>query len=212
VPDDAKRGILFVVSGPSGSGKSTLARRLLAEAEELGFSVSHTTRPRRDEEVEGRDYHFVDDAAFDRMVAAGKFLEWATVHGRRYGTAREATLAALREGTDLLLDIDVQGARQLRQSGIQAVYVFVLPPDFATLERRLRVRGSEDESEVRRRLSIATQEVAEFDRYDYLIVNDDLQAAGADLTALVRGERCRTARRADRARAILEGMPRAGGA
>ena len=137
------RGTLFVISAPSGTGKSTLARRLLESVGELRFSVSYTTRPRRPGEESGREYHFVDDARFDAMTASGAFLEWARVFGHRYGTGREATEAALGAGTDLLLDIDVQGARQVRASGLDCVSIFVLPPDFATLEERLVRRGSD---------------------------------------------------------------------
>jgi guanylate kinase len=136
------RGILFVISAPSGTGKSTLARKVLESTPELEFSVSYTTRPRREAEVDGREYHFVDRARFDAMIGAGEFLEWAEVFGQRYGTGREPTRGALSEGRDLLLDIDVQGARQVRRSGQAAVFVFVMPPDFATLEARLRARGA----------------------------------------------------------------------
>src|SRR5262249_40999864 len=137
-------GTLFVISAPSGTGKSTLARRLVAELPALLFSVSYTTRPRRTGEDNGREYHFVDDAGFDAMIAGNGFLEWARVFDRRYGTGREATAAALAAGESLLLDIDVQGARQVKASGLDAVSIFILPPDFAALKERLLGRGSED--------------------------------------------------------------------
>jgi guanylate kinase len=201
------RGILFVLSAPSGTGKSSLARRLLSEDRRLSFSVSYTTRSMREGERDGREYHFVDDAAFDSMVERGDLLEWAHVFGRRYGTGRVATEARLAHGSDLLLDIDVQGARQVRESGAEAVFVFVLPPDFASLETRLRSRGTEEETEIERRLAQARGEAEEFSGYDYLVVNDDLDRALDDLSAVVRAERLRTARRGGDARRIVATFP-----
>lgn len=202
-----ERGILFVVSAPSGTGKSTLTRRLLDGVPGLEFSVSYTTRAKRPGETDGREYHFVDDAVFDRMVEAGEFLEWAVVFGRRYGTARSATEATLAAGRDLLLDIDVQGAGQVRTSGVPSVSVFVLPPDYATLEARLRFRGSEPESEVHRRLSQARAEADEYRRYDYVVVNDDVERASKEIRAVVRAERARTDRRLEFVQKILETFP-----
>ena len=201
------RGILFVLSAPSGTGKSSLARELLAGDPRLAFSVSYTTRGMREGERDGREYHFVDDAAFDSMVERGDLLEWAHVFGKRYGTGRAVTEARLGEGCDLLLDIDVQGARQVRRSGAQAVFVFVLPPDFASLENRLRSRGTEGEADVERRLAQARGEAEEFPGYDYLVVNDDLDRACDDLRAVVRAERLRTARRDGDARRIVATFP-----
>lgn len=200
-------GVLFVLSAPSGTGKSTLARGLLAAEPALAFSVSFTTRPPRAGEHDGRDYHFVDDATFDRMVERGGLLEWATVFGKRYGTGRAATAERLAEGRDLLLDIDVQGAAQVRRSGIEAVFVFVLPPDFATLEARLRARGTEREGDVARRLAVARAEAEEFPSYDYLLVNDDRERACADLSAIVHVERLRVGRRTEEARRIVATFP-----
>ncbi|HVQ35700.1 MAG TPA: guanylate kinase, partial [Candidatus Bathyarchaeia archaeon] len=139
-----RRGIVFVISAPSGTGKSTLARRLLESVPGLKFSVSYTTRPRRAGEESGREYHFVDAARFDALAASGGLLEWAQVFGERYGTGRDATEAALAAGDDLLLDIDVQGARQIRASGLDAVSIFVMPPTFAALESRLKMRASDE--------------------------------------------------------------------
>ena len=201
------RGVLFVLSAPSGTGKSSLCRRLIEEVPGLAFSVSFTTRHRRAGEENGKQYWFVEDARFDAMIAEDAFLEWAEVFGRRYGTGRAATAQALADGRDLLLDIDVQGARQVRQGGDDAVSVFLLPPDFRTLEGRLRSRQSEDEGEVARRLALAGVEAEEFAHYDYLVVNDDLERATADLAAIVRAERCRTARRGTAAARILATFP-----
>jgi len=201
------RGTLFVISAPSGTGKSTLARRLMESVPGLAFSVSYTTRPRRAGEESGREYHFVDDARFDAMAAAGEFLEWAPVFERKYGTGRAATEAALASGTDLLLDIDVQGATQVRASGLDAVSIFILPPDFPTLNARLRGRGSEDAVSAEKRLHEATHEAMQYDRFDYNVLNADLEEASLELASIVRAERARTVRRIDRVRQVLATFP-----
>ena len=203
----AAPGILFVVSAPSGTGKSSLARRLLEEVPGIAFSVSYTTRPRREGEEDGREYHFVDDAAFDRRIAAGDFLEWARVFSHRYGTGREATRRELESGRDLLLDIDVQGARQVRESGIPCVCVFILPPDYATLESRLRLRGSEAEGQIAERLAQARVEAEEYVHYDYVVVNDEIKRATKELRAVVRAERARRSHRESEVRRILATFP-----
>ncbi len=192
--EPGSRGTLFVISGPSGTGKSSLARRVLSGTARLDFSVSYTTRARRPGEEDGREYHFVDDRTFDRMVAEDAFLEWAHIFGKRYGTAREATERALAGGKDLLLDIDVQGARQVRAKALDAVTVFVMPPSFEALAERLRARGSEGETEAAHRLSLARREAEEVQSFDYLIVNDDLERAASELRAVVEAERRRVGR------------------
>jgi len=202
-----KDGTLFVISAPSGTGKSTLARRLIESVSGLSFSISFTTRPRRAGEESGRDYHFVDDARFDAMVEAGEFLEWAPVFGRRYGTGRKSTEEALAAGRDLLLDIDVQGAAQVRKSGLPAVSIFVLPPDFATLEDRLRRRASEDPAALALRLHEARREAMEYDHFDYVVFNADLEDASGELASIVRAERARCARRRERVKTVMATFP-----
>jgi len=188
------RGILFVVSAPSGTGKSSLAQRVVSEVPGLAFSVSYTTRQRRSGETEGREYHFVDDRTFDSMVEADELLEWARVHDRRYGTGRAATERALAEGKDLLLDIDVQGARQVRAKEEGSVSVFLLPPDYVTLERRLRARASDTPEQVEHRLAVARREAEEYRSYDYLVLNEDLDRAVEAVASIVRAERSRVPR------------------
>jgi guanylate kinase len=204
------RGTLFVISAPSGTGKSTLARRLLESVGGLAFSVSYTTRPRRAGETNGREYEFVDDARFDAMVADGDFLEWASVFDHKYGTGRTATEAVVASGTSLLLDIDVQGARQVRESGLDAVSIFILPPDYASLSERLTRRGSENAAALSLRLKEAGREAMEYDHFDYVVVNADLEDARRELAAIVVAEWARTARRRERVRSILSTFPAPG--
>lgn len=205
--DGSDRGTLFVISAPSGTGKSTLARRLLLSVPQLVFSVSYTTRPRRAGEESGREYHFVDDTVFDSMVAQGGFLEWAHVFAHKYGTGLAATETVLASGSDLLLDIDVNGAGQVRAKGLDAVSIFILPPDFDSLTKRLTRRGSEDPATVALRLREARREALEYDRFDYVVVNAELEAAISELSAIVQAESARTSRRRDRVKTILRTFP-----
>jgi len=200
--------MLYVVSGPSGGGKSTLIRRVLREVPRLRFSVSHTTRPRRASEREGRDYHFVPAEVFQRMAARGAFLEWAKVHGHLYGTSRAEVGG--RRG-DVVLDIDVQGARQVRAAlGTtgEAVFVFVTPPSFRELVRRLRARGEDDAAAMARRLRNARREMRAAAGFDYIVINDDLESAVAELKTIVLAARCRTAARKKRLTAVVRSFGR----
>jgi guanylate kinase len=191
-----------VVSAPSGAGKTTILARVLAETPGLRFSVSHTTRAPRAGERDGHDYHFVDRAAFLRLRDAGGLLEWAEVHGNLYGTGTAEIDTARAEGRDVLLDLDVQGAAQVRARIPSAVSVFILPPSYEALEARLRGRGQDDESTIRRRLSAAGREIDAFEQYDYAIINEDLDACVRDLRSIVAAARCRVSVIAARARAI----------
>ena len=193
---------MIVVSGPSGAGKSTLLARVLAEMTHLRFSVSHTTRPPRAGEAEGVDYHFVDEEQFQDMVERGLFLEWARVHAHRYGTSRTEYDRAEQDGVDLLLDLDVQGAEQVRGKFADAVTVFILPPSRRILERRLRARGQEEAS-LQQRLQAAADEMSLYTEYDYAIINDDLARSVESLKAIIRASRARTSRIDVAARAVL---------
>jgi len=195
---------VIVVSAPSGAGKTTVVHRLLSEMPGLRFSVSHTTRAPRGHEREGVEYYFVDRATFEGLRDDGKLLEWAEVHGNLYGTGLEEEKRAHEDGVDLLLDVDVQGAAQVREKMPEAVTVFILPPSYEVLERRLRGRGEDDESTVKRRLAAAGQEIKAYKDYDFAIVNDDLDASVEALKSIVRAGRCRVSHVAQRARAIEE--------
>ncbi len=188
------RGDLFVISAPSGAGKSTLCKILMDRLPGLAFSVSHTTRPPRKGEIDGRDYFFVSEEEFERLAARDIFLEWARVHGHFYGTSREHVMELLARGIDVILDIDVQGAAQVKEKFPGAVTVFVLPPSWKVLEERLLARGSEDREAVRTRLANAVGEIEEVTGYDYTVINDQLREAASDLESIVTATRCRTSR------------------
>lgn len=177
-------GRLIVVSGPTAAGKSTLWRRLVSFPG-VQFSVSATTRPPRPGEVDGRDYHFVDEAQFAQMIERGELLEHALVHGRHYGTPRAAVVTALDAGHDVVLEIDVQGAEQLKDCGLLMVSIFVAPPSIDVLRQRLAARGTEDPEEMERRLSIVRQEMAHASAYDHVVINDDLERMVAEVVALL---------------------------
>ena len=193
---------MIVVSGPSGAGKSTLLARVLAEMTHLRFSVSHTTRPTRPGEEEGVDYHFIEEDEFQEMLGRDMFLEHARVHAHRYGTSSTEYERAEQDGADLLLDLDVQGAEQVRRKFADAVTVFILPPSRRILERRLRARGQE-ESSLQRRLTAAAEEMSKYTEYDYAIINDDLARSVETLKAIIRAARARTSRIDVAARAVL---------
>jgi guanylate kinase len=190
----ARQGILFIISAPSGAGKTTLASRLFQKTPDLHPSISYTTRAPRKGEVNGRDYHFVNEEQFVQMRNAGAFAEWASVHEFCYGTPRAPVDDAIKQGRDLLLDIDVQGATQLKATYPEAVSLFVLPPSWHELERRLRGRGTDTEAVITRRLHRAREEAREFSAYDYWIVNDNLERAVSLLHAILTAERARIAR------------------
>jgi guanylate kinase len=194
------RGNLFIVSSPSGGGKTTLIRRLIADppGAPLHFSVSHTTRPVRAGEKDGREYHFVTDERFRKMVSRRAFLEHNVVHGRRYGTSRAEVLPHLSRGEDVVLDIDVQGARDIRKAYPRAVSIFIVLPNLAELERRLRLRGLDSEAEIRRRLRAARVEIRKARQFQYVIVNDDLERATLELQSVVRATRVTYARQKTR--------------
>jgi guanylate kinase len=185
---------LFVISGPSGAGKSVLIRRILEDLPALRFSVSSTTREPRPGEIEGIDYHFISREQFQADIDAGRFLEYAPFSANLYGTNRHEIEEAELRGQDLLLDIEVQGARQLQEKGIEAVYIFVTPPSFAELERRLRSRNTEDEAAIQRRLRQAVEDVSQVHRYQFVIVNDNLEEAYSRLRSIFVAERSRRSR------------------
>ena len=190
----SRRGTLFVVSAPSGAGKTTLCREVRVRVGELAYSVSYTTRAPRPGEVAGTDFHFVSEDRFRELRDHGEFAEWAQVHGNYYATSAAAIDAALSKGRDVLLDIDAQGAAQLRSRYPEAVLIFIVAPSMADLEQRLRERRSDAEREIQRRLQRAREEISLWKQYDYLIVNRDVKDAVDQLDAIILAERCRTTR------------------
>ena len=197
-------GNVFVLSAPSGTGKSTLAKRLVKEVSGLDFSVSFTTRKPRPGEAHGKDYFFLDDAEFDAMVAADGFVEWVKVYEHRYGTGKEWIQQRLASGTDILLDIETQGARRVHEAIPDAVMVFLLPPSAAELSARLHGRADESEQQVSIRLNYARHELSQFQQYDYLVVNDTVDQAYRKLESIILATRSRRERMAAQAQRILD--------
>jgi guanylate kinase len=197
------KGILVILSAPSGAGKTTIIQRLLQqEAGRCVFAISHTTRPPRNGEVDGREYHFVDDATFARMVDEGAFVEWAWVHSNRYGTSAAEVERLTGDGLDVVFDVDFQGARALMRRYPDAASIFVLPPSLAEAKRRLAGRATDDEATIRLRLDNARVEIATAGDYRYCVVNDDVDRAVEDVRAIVRAERLRAGRAAAHVRAL----------
>jgi len=197
--------ILLIVSSPSGAGKTTLTRRLLQEFSEFRFSVSHTTRRPRANEVDGQDYHFVDEKAFRDLIDENGFAEWAEVHGNLYGTSvTEIDLARAAGNSGVLFDVDYQGARQIKEKFPHAIGVFILPPSMEELRRRLEGRGSDDADSRRLRFDKAREEIGHYPFFDYMIVNDELQRALTELRGIVLAEGCRQWRVAAKAEALLQ--------
>ena len=189
-PARNRRGLLIVLSSPSGAGKTTISRLLLEADPEIAMSVSATTRPRRPGEVEGRDYYFVDDARFQQMIDAGDFVEWAPVFGYRYGTPKAPVKQALREGRDILFDIDWQGTQQLKAAmGEDLVSIFLLPPSMEELERRLRARGTDTDQVISDRMTRAASEISHWPEYEYVLVNRSVDECLAEVRAIVAAER-----------------------
>jgi guanylate kinase len=197
------RGMLVVVSSPSGGGKGTLIRRALKTVPNLGYSVSVTTRPPREGEVDGRDYFFVSIERFKQMIDEGNFLEWAVVHGNLYGTSHVEIDRELNEGHDIILEIDVQGATSVHRLAADAVSVFILPPSFEILRDRLVKRGSERPDDLELRLRNSRSEVEHYREFQYLIINDDAERAAGLLASIIYAERARRERQEDEARRVL---------
>lgn len=205
-------GLLFILSAPSGSGKSTLVSQLRSMVPNLDFSVSYTTRTPRGSEQEGREYHFIQRDQFQRMITANQFLEHAEVFGNYYGTGRSSLQQAAARGNDLLLDIDVQGAAQVRQNMPQAITIFILPPNPDVLERRLRNRsraeGGVEESVVQKRLTTARHEIEKYHEYRYVLVNDVLERAAEELSAIVISERSAARTAIESEPSLISELPR----
>lgn len=190
----SRKGILYIISAPSGAGKTSICSRIMDLAPNLRQSISFTTRPMRAGEQDGVDYHFVSQLVFDQMVCDNAFIEWARVHDNCYGTARRTVDEALQAGCDVLLDIDIQGAAQLRRQGLEAVFIFILPPSMAELRSRLVGRNTDAPEVVERRIGNAVTEIAEAPKFDYLVVNDDLERAIELVRSIMTAETAKTAR------------------
>jgi guanylate kinase len=187
-----KQGLLFVVSAPSGAGKTSLCRAITDSMENLTHSVSYATRKPRPGEIDGRDYYFVSPERFQAMIDAGDFAEWAEVHSNLYGTSRRVLDDMIIKGIDVILDIDTQGAKQIKVKCSSAVFIFIMPPSLDILEERLRNRKSDHEEEIKKRMRRAREEIKDFNMYDYIIVNREFDRALTEMRSIVIAERCRT--------------------
>ena len=200
----ATRGTLFVVSSPSGGGKGTLIRRVLEVVPNLSYSVSFTTRAPRPGEINGREYFFVSRQAFAEMIEGGDFLEWANVHGNLYGTARRQIAEETAVGLDIVLEVDVQGAASVRQLLLDSVSIFILPPSYEVLRERLITRGTDSPEELEVRLRNAPEELRQYSAFDYVIINDEVERAAAQLAAIIYAERSRCERQEALVREVIE--------
>ncbi|GAV23730.1 guanylate kinase [Carboxydothermus pertinax] len=189
-----QKGMLLVVSGPSGAGKGTICQEIRKRNPNLFYSISATTREKRVGEIEGVHYYFIDRAKFEQMISNKEFLEWADVYGNYYGTPKKPVFEALARGQDVILEIDIKGARQVKKSYPEGIFVFILPPSIAILEERLRKRGTDREEIIAKRMKMAREEIANCDWYDYLILNDDIDAAVKSLEAVIIAEKLRPKR------------------
>lgn len=188
ISEPEQPGRLYIISAPSGAGKTSLVRALIASVNDIGVSVSHTTRPMRPDEVDGVNYHFIDQDEFKTMVDNGDFLEWATVFGYLYGTSKTAADLVLGDGKHLLLEIDWQGANQVRQKAPTTESIFIFPPSLSALKDRLDSRAQDDDATVEKRMAAAFTEISHYNEFDYLIVNDDFDTALVDLSAVIKGQ------------------------
>lgn len=198
------RGTLFVVSSPSGGGKGTIIRHVLEVVENLRYSVSYTTRAPRPGEVDGREYFFVNREIFEEMVAAGDFLEWACVHGNLYGTAKNQIIEETAAGADIILEVDVQGAASVRQLLMDSVSIFILPPSYEVLRKRLIARGTDSPEELELRLRNAPEELKQYSSFDYVIINDEVDRAVGQLAAIIYAERVRCMRQESLVLEVIE--------
>jgi len=196
-------GRIFVVSGPSGSGKSTLIREVRQKVPDLGYSVSHTSRPPRGQEKNGVEYHFVSRKNFQEMIDKGDFVEWAEVYRDLYGTSVSSLRSQITIGLDVIMDIDVQGGRNIKDHFKDAILIYVLPPSLEILEKRLRDRGTDDEKTIRTRLNKAAKEIKNCVSYDYLLFNDDLDQAVEEMKSILIAERCRKSVRLSKAQTLF---------
>ena len=190
-------GQIFVFSAPSGTGKSTIAEALMKRVEGLAYSISHTSRPPRGSEQDGVDYHFVSRSTFRDMIEENAFLEWAQVHGHLYGTAFDAIKAQMAAGSDVLMDVDVQGGRNVKNQFPDSILIFLLPPSLEILEKRLIARGTDDRMVIRKRMAQAAEEIKSCSWYDFIVINDDLEKAIHETQSIIVSERCRWVRRMD---------------
>ena len=204
VSHPSPRGTLFVVSSPSGGGKGTIIRHVLDCVDNLSYSVSFTTRAPRLGEVDGREYFFVGRDNFDEMVAAGEFLEWACVHGNFYGTSKRQIIEKIAAGSDLILEVDVQGAASVRQLLMDSVSVFILPPSYEVLRQRLIARGTDSPEELEVRLRNAPEELKQYSAFDYVIINDEIDRAAGQLASIIYAERARCMRQDGLVREVIQ--------
>ena len=200
---ETTRGVLFVVSSPSGGGKGTLIQRVLKELPNLSYSISYTTRAPRNGEVAGREYFFVTPEEFEHRIAAGEFLEWARVHGKLYGTSRHQVSREIFEGRDIILEVDVQGAASVRELVSDSVSIFILPPSVETLRHRLMARGTDSPEELDLRLKHAPEELRQYELFDYVIINDEVEKAATQLRCIVQAERARRNRQEPQIKRVI---------